>query len=723
MRRLLCLLVALLLVGISYAPIAASAQEQIGILEFNPGSSGTGNEFDILNITGVNSTDGLQSTLTYVTNQIDLSGLSLSVSGSNAPYATTTFTLDSLDGISWNGSPTDFTGATSATLTGTFDETTLDLSDGTTVTIDPNFSATISDPTGLTESDFEYITATAASTGPTVTPEPDDFILVGTGLMALAGIRRRFVVASFRRFSSRLAGLAVVLALAAGFLVTPTRAKATSSGITLTASALPSSGLAGVSSSTLTAGNFPTGETPSTVTLSFATSCGGAVLATEAPMALNKYIGSTYHIPFTVPAGLATGNYYISLTATSPAGASVNCSEIQVTATSTTLASCVPTSSLAVVAGTNVDAYVPNGSWDYGTTGIERVPLEGGDTPRVFATTGNVNSCAANSATGEVVCTENNTNVDLISGPTATAVTTITSSSNDEAGFSGGDCFNCGVGVNAANNTAVIAGGFSGHSGDGVQYLNLANNTFGTPFPMYNVVSEDISIDPSRNLILSPGEGGNYTLLKIGAGNALTEYGQSVGYEFDSAAEDCTTGIALASIEFSDDIYITDLTQAVFTPGTPGTWTGSGQVLNLSDGGYAAGTCGISSAPGTNHLGVVTGEFGGSSFSALKLPSTSGSGVPTLADYAYVGSMPNTPDGAAFSAGADPHTVTAYTSPNNSKSYAVFADDESGYYETVAPKYVGVVDLACVLALPRSGAHTVDPSANVSSCVRYVAVP
>ena len=724
-RRLLCLPVSLLLVGIAFAPIAASAQEQIGILEFNPGSGGTGNEFDILNITGVNAGMGFQTTTTWVTTSVDLSGLDLSVAGSGSPYATTTFTLAS-DGISWDGSPADFTGATSATLTGTFVETLLDISDGSTVTIDPTFSATISDPTGLTESDFEYITATEGSSGPPPVPEPNDFILVGTGMMALAGIRRRFVTASVRKFAGRLAGLAVVLAFAAGLLIMPARANASVGGVNLAATALPSSGLAGVSSSTLTASNFPAGETPSTVTLSFATSCFGTALATEAPISLNKYVGTIYHIPFAVPTGLASGNYYISLAATSPAAASTNCSLIQVTATSTTLASCVPTSSLAVVAGTNVDAYVPNGSWDSGTTGIERVPLEGGDAPHVFTTTGNVNSCAANSSTGEVVCTENNTNVDLISGPTATAVTTITSSANNYAGFSGGDCYNCGVGVNASNNTAVIAGGFSGASGYGVQYLNLANNTFGTPFPMTNVVSEDISIDPSRNLILSPGEDGNYTLLKIGSGNALTEYGQYVGYEFDSAAEDCTTGIALASIEFSDLIYITDLTQAVFTPGTPGTWTGSGQILNLSDGGYSAGTCGISSAPGTNHLGVVTGEFGGSSFSALQLPSTSGTGVPTLADYAYVDAMPRTPDGGGFSAGLDPHTVTAYTSPNNNKSYAVFADDEDG--SGVAPTYVGVVDLACVLAAPRSGAHTVadDPITGVTeaaSCVRYVAVP
>ncbi len=33
------------------------------------------------------------------------------------------------------------------------------------------------------------------------------------------------------------------------------------------------------------------------------------------------------------------------------------------------------------------------------------------------------------------------------------------------------------------------------------------------------------------------------------------------------AAEDCTTGIALAADEFTDNIYITDLTQATFTAG------------------------------------------------------------------------------------------------------------------------------------------------------------
>jgi hypothetical protein len=301
-------------------------------------------------------------------------------------------------------------------------------------------------------------------------------------------------------------------------------------------------------------------------------------------------------------------------------------------------------------------------------------------------------------------------------------LTTLTSSSNAEASFTGGSCFNCGVGINAENNTAAIAMGVNAGGGSGVQVLNLSNNTFDTPFPLKNYVSEDISIDSGRNLILSPAEDGIYDLLQIGSGNALTEFGNNIeGGDLDSAAEDCTTGIALSSDEFTDQIYITDLTQAVFTSGSPGTWTAPGQFLNLSDGGYSAGTSGISTAPGTNHEGVVTGEFGGQAYAALLLPSTSGSGTPTLADWAYVSEMPNTPDGNAFAAGFDPHTVTAYTSPNNNKSYAVFADWDLG---TPSGSYLGVIDLACVLALPRTGAHTVtNPATATVPCTRYVLIP
>lgn len=483
---------------------------------------------------------------------------------------------------------------------------------------------------------------------------------------------------------------------------------------TLTGFANPPTGLAGSTNSYVTGSGFPAG-TITGATVHFGPSCAAPATA-SGPVTGVVTIANLRRFQFLIPASLASGTYSVWVSGSVPSAfntlSTPSCSTISVTATTTTLAACVPTSSLAVVAGANVTAYVPFGYWESNTPGIERVPLEGSGTAANFATANGVNSCAANSVTGEVVCTENNTTVDLINGST---LTTLASGSNTTAGFSGGDCQNCGVGINAANNTAVIAMGVSGGSSNtGVQVLNLASNTFNSPVPLANEVSEDISIDSGRNLILSPGEQGTYDLLKIGTSNALTEFSNFIGGTLDSAAEDCTTGIALASDEFSDEIYITDLTQATFTSNT---WTAPGQFLNLNDGGYSAGTCGISSAPGSNHLGVVTGEFGGSAYSAMLLPSTSGSGTPTLADYAYVGAMPNTPDGNAFEAGFDPHTVTAYTSPNNNKSYAVFVD-----YALGSPNWLGVVDLACVVAQPRTaGTHNV--IGNASACTRYVAIP
>ncbi len=505
----------------------------------------------------------------------------------------------------------------------------------------------------------------------------------------------------------------------------------------------PPSGLAGVNDSYITGSGFPNG-TITGATVSFAATCGGTVIATT-PVTQVAVETPFRRFEFAIPVSLKTGNYYVTVSGTAGSTSfntksGPSCSEIGVSATTTTIAACVPTSSLAVSAGTNVNAYVPSGYWDGGGPGIAEVPIEGSGTATTFTTSGDVNSCASNSVTGEVVCTENLTNVDLINGST---LSTLTSGANTYAEFTGGACENCGVAINAANNTAIIAlgytGGASGPFGgeSGLQVLNLSNNTFNTPVGLTNYVSEDISIDSGRNLVLSPGEGGVYDLLQIGSGNSLTEFGNdispggyySTGYALDSAAEDCTTGIAMSSYEFSDEIYITDLTQAKFTSGTPGTWTAPGQFLDLSDYGYAAGTSGISEAPGTNHLGVVTGEFGGSAYSALELPSTSGSGTPTLTDWAYVESMPNTPNGYGFSAGFDPHTVAAYTSPNTSKSYAVFAD----YADfSTNPPYIGVVDLACVLGLYRiPGTHIVNDqtsttstnAGNASTCTNYIAVP
>jgi hypothetical protein len=86
-------------------------------------------------------------------------------------------------------------------------------------------------------------------------------------------------------------------------------------------------------------------------------------------------------------------------------------------------------------------------------------------------------------------------------------------------------------------------------------------------------------------------------------------------------------------------------------------------------------------APGT-HLAVVSSKGddvkdyeGNTGFGVIQLPATSGVGIPSIVDWveAYI---PDLPDGSEWAMGDDPHTVTAYVSPNNGRAYAVI-DNES----------------------------------------------
>lgn len=379
----------------------------------------------------------------------------------------------------------------------------------------------------------------------------------------------------------------------------------------------------------------------------------------------------------------------------------------------TVLASCLPTSSLSVLLNPDktVSSYVPNGTWGRNTTGVRFVPVEGTGSAIQISTPNGVNSCSSNSVTSQTVCTANNTDVYLLTGSTLN--TTLKSSSNGTASFSGGGCNNCGVAINPVTNQAVIAMGLSG--GAGIQFLDLNTNTFEAPIKTSTGrISEDISVDPGRGLILTPSEDSIYGLFKTDStGTNFFTNRISPGGEFDSAAEDCTTGIALAAVEFTDDIFIADLTQATFTPGSPaGTWTAPEQLQNFPGLSLAAGTSGIAVAPGS-HLGIVTGEFGGNTIGVFQLPATSGSGTPAILDW-VLATLPTEPNGVGFSEGFDPHTVTAYVSPTSGKAFGLVADG--------GPLFLGVVDLQALLSAHRSGAHAVDPTVNLlaTGIVRYI---
>lgn len=391
---------------------------------------------------------------------------------------------------------------------------------------------------------------------------------------------------------------------------------------------------------------------------------------------------------------------------------------------------CLPSSSTSVlVQGKNVSSYVPKSNWEGGgSTGLSVVQVEGTGIPSaVISTPKDVNSCSSNSVTGETVCVANNTDVYLIMGSTLNS--TLTSGASGSNGFSGGSCMNCGVTFNSTTNQALI--GLSTATGPGYQFLDLAgaSPTLETPFASpATEISEDLAIDPQRNFILSANEDGSYEIVNIASTTApiFFENFTNLGQVFDSSAEDCGTGIALSSDEGTGNVFLADLTQATFTPGSPsGTWSAPSQLENFPEFlGLEVGTCGIAVAAGS-HIAEVAGEFGGSGFGAIQLPSTSGTGTPAAVDYIEC-NVPNDPNNNPWNLGADPHTSTAYTSPNTGDAIALFEN-------AAPPTFLAAVDMTkllnpSIVARITNGqptAHTCDPTVNLvtAGVVTFVAVP
>ncbi len=379
---------------------------------------------------------------------------------------------------------------------------------------------------------------------------------------------------------------------------------------------------------------------------------------------------------------------------------------------------CLPTAMLSVlVQPPNVTAYVPLGSWSESRSGVAVVPLEPTvGSPTVIPTGGPVNSCASNGTTGTTICTGNSNDVYVINGTTLSS--TLTAGGTAPQSFSGGTCYTCGVAIDptlGAGGAAVIMAGASVGGPGALQFLDINSGSFGTLKGLGAPTSEDISVDPVQHLVLSANESDQFQIFNEQTGQLFNSTNGPFGGDLDSTAEDCSTGIALAPAEFATSVTLWDLKQAVFTAGSPGTWSAPFKVQNFSDfSTFSAGTSGSAVAP-ESHLALIAGEFGGTAFGVIQLPFTSGSGTPAAVDVAGA-NLPNTPDGQVWAMGRDPHTVTAYVSPSTGRAL--------GLMSNVQRTYLALIDLQALIGAPRTvGMHTVDPSVDLvsSGIVTYVA--
>ncbi|MGH6851152.1 MAG: hypothetical protein ACREDD_12015 [Methylocella sp.] len=162
-------------------------------------------------------------------------------------------------------------------------------------------------------------------------------------------------------------------------------------------------------------------------------------------------------------------------------------------------------------------------------------------------------------------------------------------------------------------------------------------------------------------------------------------------------------------------VFIADLTQATFTPGAPGSWSTTGsQFQSLSESRLGtAGSSGIAVAQGT-HTGIISGEFGGDFITAIVLPMTSGTGTPAITDWVTC------EIGGGFNVGLDPHTVTAYQSPNGAQdAIALLAN---GGASTVAK--VDLTQMLNTTTVPRTaGGHACSAGVLPATVVTLISVP
>ena len=413
------------------------------------------------------------------------------------------------------------------------------------------------------------------------------------------------------------------------------------------------------------------------------------------------------------------GTSHVTVTATDETGPSGSAS-FNWTISASTSGSCESSASVfAMTTGKNVVAYVPKGDWGATATGVSVVNVEGSSiTPALISTPNVVNAAASNPVTGETVATANNTDIYLLNGSTLS--NTLTSGGSGALSFSGGSPTDSGVAMDPNHNRAVI--GLSIGGTPGFQFLDLSSSTLGAPIVSPDAaISENFLLDPFRNLLISASEDGNFEIANVSnPANPVFYDNQTNGGELDSTGEDCSTGIVVAPAEEADpsSVFVADLSRATLTPGSPsGTWTAPSQMQTLSESSLSAGSSAVAIAQGT-HTGALAGEFGGNEITAFTLPATSGSGTPAITDWVSCG-IDNTPDSSAWSEGNDPHTMTAYQSPNSGDAIGLFGNDGA--------TWLARVDLTQLLnpaIVPRdSGGHACASGTIPSSAESFIPVP
>lgn len=405
-----------------------------------------------------------------------------------------------------------------------------------------------------------------------------------------------------------------------------------------------------------------------------------------------------------------------------------------------------------LISGSDVTLFVPNTTYNSLRMGSVKKIIE--SAPGAAATrtqrlkTGYSNSCAASPATGTAVCSGAFGTSYIVK--TNNTVLPFKTGIKKLIHFTGGSCANCTVGIDDAAGQAIIA--------TSAGYLPVQISP-PAQLPIIStkndVISGNFGFDPVNRRILSP----NYEILNLkhfttgpphyqiirmsdgvafdladeaeffNAQGTCTTAGGTTQRDAlpDSGAYDVSTGIAYGTFrspadcvpDLVEDIALFDLTQATFDTAS-GSWTTPGKrVQTLSEmTNLSNGITGIAIVPG-QHLALVADRRehsgGGGGFGALSLPTTSGSGIPSIQDWVQA-NLPDDPSGKPWRMSFEPNGLTAYESPNTGHGMGVIINQKR--------TYAAVIDIPALLTASRQTgtSHTVSSSVDLvgTGIVRFV---
>src|SRR5271166_1076897 len=421
--------------------------------------------------------------------------------------------------------------------------------------------------------------------------------------------------------------------------------------VTLGTITVPSSGEAGVNNVYVSGTGFPAGTIlPASVSVTFATSCGGASVASTSPSLVQTIVGTTRRLQVLIPGGLGANTYYLSVSGTTTTGtafASVTCSQVQVTVPSATLSpnsGAVGQQNLSVAitgVGTHFSQGVTTASFGAGITVASLTVASATSATAVVNIAGNAELGASNvtvSTNAEVltlvnaftvtgakpVITQNPVNVTVNAGSTATFTAAATGSPTPtvqwQVSTDGGATFNNVAGATATTLSFATTAGQNGNL-----YRAVFTNTSGSATTTAATLTVDFAPTVTSNPTnASVAAGSTATFSAAASGNPTPTVQWQVstdgGATFTNVSGATATTLSLVAVTagqngnqyravFTNSVGSATTTAATLTVTTSGTPT----ILSIAPNSSLAGvSLAVTITAQNTHFvnGTTTANFG-----------------------------------------------------------------------------------------------------------------